>query len=265
MPTQRFFNLKEEKRRAIVRAAVHEFSRVPYSVASINQIIKEADISRGSFYTYFEDKDDLLQYLVSGFREKCRERVYAQLELKQGDLFETVCTMMEQIMDAGSESRGAELYRNALTELNPVTQSRMMGIKGFLYEDEVYCQFIHGLYERIDLARYPMGSEAQLACLVEIMLVLVIKAVSMFYMGAADRERIMEVTRRQMYILKNGALSGSMPEESPAVRLDRRPEKKEISYEREQETARRPPGPCSFDRLRSGGDHAGYGLRSQTA
>ena len=53
MPTQRFFNLKEEKRRAIVRAAVHEFSRVPYSVASINQIIKEADISRGSFYTYF--------------------------------------------------------------------------------------------------------------------------------------------------------------------------------------------------------------------
>ncbi len=77
-----------------------------------------------------------------------------------------------------------------------------------------------------------MGSEAQLACLVEIILVLVIKAVTMFYMGAADRERIMEVTRRQMYILKNGALSGNMPEESPAVRLDRRPEKKEISYER---------------------------------
>ena len=140
---------------------------------------------RDSFYTYFEDKDDLLQYLVSGFREKCREQVYAQLELNQGDLFETACAMMEQIMDAGNESRGAELYRNALTELNPVTQSRMMGIKGFLYEDEVYCQFIHGLYERIDSARYPVGSEAQLACLVEIILVLVIKAVTMFYMGAA--------------------------------------------------------------------------------
>ena len=51
VPTQRFFNVKEEKRRAIVRAAVHEFSRVPYSVASINQIIKEAYISRGSCYT----------------------------------------------------------------------------------------------------------------------------------------------------------------------------------------------------------------------
>mgnify|MGYP000403050715 CR=1 FL=1 len=56
MPTQRFLKLKEEKKQAILEAAVHEFSRVPYSSASINQIIKEADISRGSFYTYFEDK-----------------------------------------------------------------------------------------------------------------------------------------------------------------------------------------------------------------
>ena len=51
MPTQRFLKLKEEKKQVILEAAVHEFSRVPYSSASINQIIKEADISRGSFYT----------------------------------------------------------------------------------------------------------------------------------------------------------------------------------------------------------------------
>ena len=64
MPTQRFLKLKEEKKQAILEAAVHEFSRVPYSSASINQIIKEADISRGSFYTYFEDKDDLMRYML---------------------------------------------------------------------------------------------------------------------------------------------------------------------------------------------------------
>ena len=60
MPTQRFLKLKDEKKRVILEAAVHEFSRVPYSAASINQIIKEAGISRGSFYTYFADKDDLM-------------------------------------------------------------------------------------------------------------------------------------------------------------------------------------------------------------
>ena len=35
-----------------------------YEKASINQIIKEADISRGSFYQYFEDKDDLYFFLI---------------------------------------------------------------------------------------------------------------------------------------------------------------------------------------------------------
>ena len=40
MPTQRFLNLKESKKNAILEAAAHEFARVPYSAASINQIIK---------------------------------------------------------------------------------------------------------------------------------------------------------------------------------------------------------------------------------
>ena len=80
MPTQRFMKLKEEKKQAILEAAVHEFSRVPYSSASINQIIKEADISRGSFYTYFEDKDDLMRYMLRGMREHFRERVMLLLK-----------------------------------------------------------------------------------------------------------------------------------------------------------------------------------------
>ena len=45
--------------------------------SSINQIIQNADISRGSFYTYFEDKRDLLQYVFSDIlmqaHEFCRE------------------------------------------------------------------------------------------------------------------------------------------------------------------------------------------------
>ena len=41
MPTQRFLKLKEEKKQAILEAAVHEFSRVPYSSATINQTYPE--------------------------------------------------------------------------------------------------------------------------------------------------------------------------------------------------------------------------------
>ncbi len=65
MPSERFLKLSEEKQRRILKAAVDEFARVPFENVSINQIIREADISRGSFYTYFEDKRDLLAYIFT--------------------------------------------------------------------------------------------------------------------------------------------------------------------------------------------------------
>ena len=77
MPTERFYRLPEEKKRSICSAAVKEFARVPLDKVSINQIIKEADISRGSFYTYFEDKWDLLACIFEDsqnrLRDFCRE------------------------------------------------------------------------------------------------------------------------------------------------------------------------------------------------
>ena len=49
MPTERFLKLPEEKRRRILEAAFDNFCRCPASKVSINSIIREAGISRGSF------------------------------------------------------------------------------------------------------------------------------------------------------------------------------------------------------------------------
>lgn len=64
MPKDLFFALSQEKKTRIIEAAIEEFSKVIYHDASINQIIKNAEISRGSFYQYFEDKDDLFFYII---------------------------------------------------------------------------------------------------------------------------------------------------------------------------------------------------------
>lgn len=64
MPKDLFFTIHEEKKTRIIEAAIKEFSLQLYEKASINQIIKEADISRGSFYQYFEDKEDLYFFLI---------------------------------------------------------------------------------------------------------------------------------------------------------------------------------------------------------
>ena len=59
MPSQTFLNLDSKKQQKLLDAAMEEFSTVRYTEASVNHIIQQAGIPRGSFYMYFVDKDDL--------------------------------------------------------------------------------------------------------------------------------------------------------------------------------------------------------------
>ena len=71
MPKQTFFNLPEEKRDLIVDLAIEEFSGHDYDLASVSRIVSKANIAKGSFYQYFDDKQDLYFYLLDlASREK---------------------------------------------------------------------------------------------------------------------------------------------------------------------------------------------------
>ncbi len=61
MPKETFLKLPEEKKHKIIKAAKKEFERVPFEQTSIKNIANEAEIARGSFYQYFESKEDLLR------------------------------------------------------------------------------------------------------------------------------------------------------------------------------------------------------------
>ncbi|HSK88631.1 MAG TPA: TetR/AcrR family transcriptional regulator [Anaerolineales bacterium] len=65
MPKQTFFNLPQEKRETILNAAVDEFAEYGLENASTNRIVKNSGIAKGSFYQYFEDKQDVFMYLLS--------------------------------------------------------------------------------------------------------------------------------------------------------------------------------------------------------
>ena len=73
MPKEIFFNLPEKKQENIIDIAITEFSNNPYETASISKIVREAEISKGSFYNYFENKKDLYRYLIElGSEEKLK-------------------------------------------------------------------------------------------------------------------------------------------------------------------------------------------------
>jgi len=65
MPQQTFHNLTKQKRTKIFNAGFKEFSSNNYYNASINTIVNDADISKGSFYQYFSDKNDFYWYIIN--------------------------------------------------------------------------------------------------------------------------------------------------------------------------------------------------------
>ena len=212
MPTQRFLNLKEEKKKVILEAAVHEFSRVPYSSASINQIIKEADISRGSFYTYFEDKDDLMRYLLRGAGDRCQQWAFRIMEEEKGNVFAVPIRILSKLMDRDTEGLGYKMYQNMLSDLNLVNQHQLFGVRGFLFRDDTFRDFIDKVYLNLDKSRFPMEKET-LSYVVEMSMMLSIKAITLFYKRAASKEDILSVAGNEMHILEKGACSSFKPVE----------------------------------------------------
>ncbi len=53
-----------ERKQELLDAALAEFSQKSYEEASINRIIADAGISKGTFYYHFKDKADLYLYLI---------------------------------------------------------------------------------------------------------------------------------------------------------------------------------------------------------
>lgn len=102
MPKITFFNLADDKRQLLIEALEQEFSRVPLYNASISNIVKSANIPRGSFYQYFEDKEDAYFFLLKERILKNKENFILSLQKCNGDIFDTM----------------TELYRLTIRELS---------------------------------------------------------------------------------------------------------------------------------------------------
>ena len=80
MPKQTFFNLPSDKRNKIINAAYDIFIENDYEDVKIRMITSRAEISIGSFYKYFQDKDELYIYLMS----KIEKKIYSKEMEKDG-------------------------------------------------------------------------------------------------------------------------------------------------------------------------------------
>ena len=118
MPKATFFNLKEEKKQILIDAAKKEFSRVSLYDASISNILKTAGIPRGSFYQYFEDKEDAFFYLLNEHARERHEHLISNLKKFEGDLFKAISEIFKSTLEHSEDKGQRDFIRNVLLNMN---------------------------------------------------------------------------------------------------------------------------------------------------
>lgn len=118
MPKATFFRLEEEKQQKIIDAAITEFSSVPIDQSSIANIVKLAGIPRGSFYQYFEDKDDVFYYICDNLRKEPEELFMSLFHDNQGDIFKTFREFFDYFIHLTLSGKYAKLMKNIFIHMD---------------------------------------------------------------------------------------------------------------------------------------------------
>ncbi len=125
MPTATFRNLKKEKQEKLIKAAIKEFSNCLYDKVSINRIIKDSDISRGSFYMYFENKEDLYFFILDLTKEKGIEKILKSLDSVDGDIFK-LCEIIVDRLPYNINCDNGSFLKNVILNMDYLMQNKIL-------------------------------------------------------------------------------------------------------------------------------------------
>ena len=110
---------KQQTRQEILDAAVQNFAAKGYSKTSIADIMEQADLGTGTFYNYFDSKEDvlrcLLERLVTRVHDALRENKAAGKS--QIELLDSAGPSTAEFLDANRFGRPLFLSAAAMTEV----------------------------------------------------------------------------------------------------------------------------------------------------
>lgn len=203
MPKQTFFNLPTTKRKLLLDAAMKEFSRVPFHDASISNIIKEAAIARGSFYQYFEDKEDLFYYLLELDTERRRRKFITQIKENDGDFFASLIDYLQSILTEDIKDEEAkQFYRHVFLNMNYKTEKTFMTNK---MDAEIH-QYVNEIRMLIDTSKLNLIHDDDFTQMFHIATTMMFQNIVMKFARNLSKEEVTHTFIQQLHLLKRGFL-----------------------------------------------------------
>lgn len=207
MPKETFFKLPEEKKIKIINAAKKEFTRVPFNETSIKNIVEDAQIARGSFYQYFESKEDILSYLMKKHVEMLDKQIVNTIKESNGDIFEVFIKMYDTIVKECSNQKDVEFYKqifkNVKTCEDTIFSDKILKIKPREFSE---------YYKLLDIEKINIQNEKDLDIISNMLFTITRRAIITSF-----KDECKQISRnkflRQIEYLKYGILKNGKGEE----------------------------------------------------
>lgn len=201
MPKQTFYHLGIDKQTTLIRAAMKEFSRVPLHEASIANIIKDAGIPRGSFYQYFEDKEDLYFFLLDEESKKYGGNFVSIIKEKNGDIFESFIEHFAFMLKE-SQNEKQNFYRNVFLNMNHKVENT---IAQNMLEKNTESQFLT-VISLINTKNLNINNEKELVHIMNIFLAITFQNFIQTFLKKLSMEEALQNFTLQVNLLKRGLI-----------------------------------------------------------
>lgn len=151
MPKLTFFNLSVDKKQMIIESAKEEFDLYTLKGAKVVRIIKRVNISRASFYKYFECLEDLYFYILNQQSIDTLEILRKELIDHDGDFFEAWKNLFLEYINTPA------LYSKNINRIfNHHFNEALMYAKK--YDEELKIQIVE-LTELVDFSKLTVAKE----------------------------------------------------------------------------------------------------------
>lgn len=124
MPLKTFYNLPIERQEEITNICLTEFAINDYESTSLSDIIRKLGVAKGSFYRYFESKQDLYTYLFKFAKEKFQDQNMEVLKDPSRDFFDA---WLEFCMKAISIEKRHPLCLRFLSRISSERRPELFG------------------------------------------------------------------------------------------------------------------------------------------
>ena len=195
--------MPEEKKKAIRDAAMEECIRVPFEKVSINKIIQNAGISRGSFYTYFEDKRDLVRYIFSDTADKLKFFWTKSVVTHGGDLWIASEELLDQAIIFSQKGKMFQMMQSiVLYQDFDKLFAEIHGSNGV--GEEKGNEILEALYEVTDKEKFHKIDMDSFGILVSMIMGCVMESIGWYNRHMESEENIKKIFREKLEILQHG-------------------------------------------------------------